>query len=173
MSEPDIQRHILFYSSCWCTSGSVQSQSLQKTRVKEGVPFLRTTVMCLRGAALPESGWIFNTFFKVHRHFCVFSCIPTSVCQCHCPRQDVAWTVRMVTGIPWHTAVCRPSPGGTVTQNASSERGRLITTTLLPRQARVAAPWRLKEGGERRLVSTRRNTSERQGGSWEDESLHN
>lgn len=154
MSQPDIRHPILYHLPCWChhkicMSGSVPV--LKKKSCVKGVPFLRTAVMCLRGAALPESGWIFYTFFKVHRHFRVFSCIPTSVCQCHCPRRDVAWTVRMVTGIPWRAAVCRPSPGGTVTQNASSVRGRQITTTLLPllpRQARgVAAPWRLDEEG--------------------------
>lgn len=46
---------------------------------------------------------------------------------------------------PWRAAVCRRSPCGTVTQNASSVRGRQITTPLLPSQARgVTAPRRLK-----------------------------
>lgn len=72
-------------NSAWAETFSPTLQS--KSCVKEGV---RAAVMCLRGAASPESGWIFYTFFKVHRHFCVFSCIPASVCQCHCPRRDVA-----------------------------------------------------------------------------------
>lgn len=134
-------------NSAWAESFSprVKKKILRKRRCA----ILRTPVMCLQGVVLPESGWIFYTFFKVHRHFCVLSCIPTSVCQCHCPRRDVAWTVRMVTGVPWRAAVCRPSPGGTVTQNASSVRGRQITTTHYCRCCRdrrgVAALWRLEE----------------------------
>lgn len=99
-------------------------------------------------AVLPKSGWIFYTFFKVHRHFGVFffSCIPTSICQCHCPRRDVAWTVYPMNGIPWRAAARCSSRDGTVTQNANPVRGGRITTMLVPREQRgVAATWRMKE----------------------------
>lgn len=48
------------------------NHQLRKKSCVKGVPFFRTAVMCPRGAVLPEPGWIFYTFFKVHRHFCVF-----------------------------------------------------------------------------------------------------
>lgn len=130
--------------------------------------------MCLRGAASPESGWIFYTFFKVHRHFCVFSCIPASVCQCHCPRRDVAVTVRMVDWYPLTRSSLSPlSRWHRDTKCEPTARQADYYYTLLPTQARgVAAPWRLKEKRreERRLVTTRRNTSGQKEESWEEES---
>lgn len=75
-----------------------------------------------------------------------FSCIPTSICQCHCPRRDVAWTVYPMNGIPWRAAARRSSPDGTVAQNANPVRGGKNTTILVPREQRgVAATWRMKE----------------------------
>lgn len=130
---------------------------------KEGVRCCDAPVQ----AVLPKSGWILYAFFKVHRHFGVYLCIPTSICQCHCPRQDVAWTVWPMNGIPWRAAASRSCPDGTVTQNAKPVRVRQITTRLLPRkQGDVAAPFReWKRREERRLVTRHCNSSEPQDGN--------
>lgn len=85
------------------------------------------------GAAVsPETGRIFNTLFKVHRHVGVVPCCPVSVCHGHRPRWVVPRTVRMLlSAVPGRAALCRPSPGGTVTPSASTTRSRRITTLLL------------------------------------------
>lgn len=102
--------------------------------------------------------------------FALFSCIPASVGQCHCPRQGCRSNrADGLTGIPGRAAVRRPCADGTVTRNASPASGGRITTTLvqllllpLPLSTRargVAAPRRRrKRGEERRLVASRRNS---------------
>lgn len=108
--------------------------------------------------------------FLVYSHFSLLMSLPVAK---GCRLNPCGW---WVVGVPWRAAVCRPSPGGTVTQNASSVRGRQITTTLLPllpRQARGVAAHRgdWKRRGERRVVTTCSNTSGEQEGSWEDEGV--
>ena len=56
-------------NSAWSKRAAVTEK---KNHGNEGVPLAHIGVMCLRGSALPESGGIFYTFFKVHCHFCVF-----------------------------------------------------------------------------------------------------
>lgn len=128
--------------------------------------------MCLRGAASPESGWIFYTFFKVHRHFCVFSCIPASVCQCHCPQLDVAGTVRMVD---WYTLTRSSlSPFFRWHRDTKCEPGArqadYYNTAAAAAEPGERRSCTVERGRERRLVPTRRNTSGQQEESWEKES---
>lgn len=140
----------------------VYGLTLKTSCVKEGVPlFLRTTVTILRGAGvLPESGWIFDTFFKVHRHFCVFLRVFLLQCTNVIARggmqlEPCGWRL---LGVPWRAAVCRPSPGGTVTQNARELTERqadyynsvlLLLPLLLLRGVAAAerAQWRAPSSG--------------------------
>lgn len=133
---------------------------------------------CEEQRALPESGGIFYTFFKVHRHFCVFlvyshfsqpMSLPEAGCRC-LNRADGDWYPLTRSSLSplsrWHR--------DTKCELSARQADYYYTLLpLLPRQARgVAAPRRLTEErrGERRQDTTRRNTTGEQEESWEEES---